>query len=107
MKASSIFFFFFGHVVQAYGWDLSSPTRDLTCAPCSESAESLTTELPGKFHFFISKIKSCFLLGEIRERFCCMRVQTCKKEHMKGEQTKGWTLPVINLLPLKSKIHFS
>ena len=78
----SFFFFFFFFLAlwcRYTGWDLSSPTRDQTCDPCSESAESLTTGLPGKSHFFISKIKSYFLLGEITERFCCMRVQICVK----------------------------
>ena len=79
MKASSIFFFFLAMWCRHTGWDLSSSTRDQTCDPCSESADSLTTGLPGKSHFFISKIKSYFLLGEITERFCCMRVQTCVK----------------------------
>ena len=31
-------FFFFGHVEKHV--DLSSPARDLTCAPCSESVKS-------------------------------------------------------------------
>ena len=33
-----LFFFFFGHTMSM--WDLSSPTRDQTHAPCIGSAES-------------------------------------------------------------------
>ena len=41
---SSFHFFFFGHcwlfLVPCSMWDLSSPSRDRTCAPCSGSSES-------------------------------------------------------------------
>lgn len=47
------------------------------------------------------RLKSCILLGGITERFCYMRAQMCII--VEGQQTKGWTLPVIRCLSLKYK----
>ena len=52
----------FNFLATPYGmWDLSSPTRDRTCMPCTGN-RILTTGLPGKSPLFLKKLIFKFLL---------------------------------------------